>query len=126
MHPHFEIERQLANERVAALREAGRGSRRDASGVVIRASRDDEAGVLAELALLDDGPVPAGPALVAVVDGSVRAALPLDGGRPIADPFRRTTDLVALLEARAAQLRAECSRRRRFALRAPAALRRLV
>ena len=125
MHPHFEIERQMANDRVESLRRAGRRARREASDVVIRRSRSNEAGALAELALLDDAEMPAGPALVAEVDGSIRAALPLDGGRVIADPFRRTADLVALLEARAAQLRAECSRRR-FVLRAPAALRRLV
>jgi hypothetical protein len=125
MHPHFEIERQMANDRVDSLRRAGRRARRGTPDVVIRASRGNEAGALAELALLDEAEMPAGPALVAEVDGSIRAALPLDGGRVIADPFRRTADLVALLEARAAQLRAECSRRR-FALRAPAALRRLV
>jgi hypothetical protein len=125
MHPNFEIQRQMANERVESLRRSGRRARRESPDVVIRPSRSGEASALADLALLDGAAIPAGPALVAEVDGAIRAALPLDGGRAIADPFRRTSDLVALLEARASQLRAECSRRR-FALRAPAALRRLV
>jgi hypothetical protein len=35
----------------------------------------------------------------------VVAALPLDGGRPLADPFRRTAGAVELLALRARQLR---------------------
>jgi hypothetical protein len=127
MHPNFEIERQMANERVEALRRAGRRGRGEATAaVVIRASRADESGALAELALLDDADLPAGPALVAEVNGSIQAALPLEGGRAIADPFRRTSDLVELLEERASQIRRASGRRHRFALHAPAALRRLV
>jgi hypothetical protein len=84
---------------------------------VIRASRADEAAALAELALLDDADLPAGPALVAEVDGSIQAALPLGGGRAIADPFRRTSDLIALLEERASQIRRESGRGHRLALR---------
>ena len=126
MHPNFEIERQMANERVESLRRSARRARRDPSEVVIRQARGDEAGALADLALLDEAEMPAGPALVAEVDGSIRAALPLDGGRPIADPFRRTSNLIALLEARASQLSREAGGRRRFSLHAPSALRRLV
>jgi hypothetical protein len=33
------------------------------------------------------------------------AALPLDGGAALADPFKPTSDIVALLELRARQLR---------------------
>ncbi len=45
-----------------------------------------------------------GSALVAEVDGRLRAALPLDGSAPIADPFYRGAELVDLLRLRAAQL----------------------
>lgn len=117
MHLNFEIERQMANERVESLRRSARRGRSDAAAVVIRALRRDEAGALAELATLDDAETPSGPALVAEVDGSIRAALPLDGGRAIADPFRRTRDLVALLEARASQLDDHHGRRHRLARR---------
>lgn len=126
MHPNFQIERQMANDRVESLRRAGRRARGEPSEVVIRSARSDEAGALADLALLDEAEMPAGPAIVAEVDGSIRAALPLDGGQAIADPFRRTSNLIALLEARAAQLGREAGGRRRFSVHAPAALRRLV
>jgi hypothetical protein len=43
--------------------------------------------------------------LVAEVDGRLRAALPVDGGAPIADPFHRGRELLALLRLRAEQLR---------------------
>jgi hypothetical protein len=60
---------------------------------------------LAALADLDSGSAPSGPALVAEVDGRLRAALPLDGTSPIADPFHQGVELVELLRMRAAQLR---------------------
>jgi hypothetical protein len=50
-------------------------------------------------------PAPCGRALLAEVDGALRAALPLDGSAPIADPFHRSSELVDLLRVRAAQLR---------------------
>src|SRR5437764_338071 len=59
---------------------------------------------LRHLAELDAGPVPRGGALVAEVDGRLRAALPLDGGVPLADPFYRGAELVDLLRVRARQL----------------------
>jgi hypothetical protein len=59
---------------------------------------------LRHLAELDSGEPPQGAALVAEVDGRLRAALPLDGAAPIADPFHRGTELVELLRMRAAQL----------------------
>jgi hypothetical protein len=48
--------------------------------------------------------VPSGPSLVAEVDGRLRAALPLHGGAPIADPCHRGAELIELLELRASQL----------------------
>jgi hypothetical protein len=59
---------------------------------------------LRALADLDSGEVPDGRALVAEVDGRLRAALPLDGGRPLSDPFHRGVELIDLLEVRARQL----------------------
>jgi hypothetical protein len=56
------------------------------------------------LAELDSHPVPSGPTLVAELDGELVAALPLDGGEAIADPFRRSADVVALLQLRARQI----------------------
>jgi hypothetical protein len=59
---------------------------------------------LRELAELDSGPIPELPALVAEVDGRLRAALPLDGSAPLADPFHRGAELIQLLRIRASQL----------------------
>ena len=59
---------------------------------------------LARLAALDSASPPRGPALVALADSRMLAALPLGAGRPIADPFEPTAEAVALLELRAAQL----------------------
>jgi hypothetical protein len=74
------------------------------ANVTLRLADDGDARRLRILAQLDSAPVPSGPMLIAEVDGRLRAALPLDGGEPIADPFRRSADLIELLRARAAQL----------------------
>lgn len=76
-----------------------------AANLVIRASTARDGAALARLAELDSAPPPAGLYLLAEENGGVRAALPLEGGRIIADPFHRTADLVAMLELRAARLR---------------------
>ena len=135
MHP--EIERQLAAERVKELRRAGAVARLRAAtpraarkqDVVIRQARPQDHLALAALAVLDGAEQPMGRTIVAEVDGSIVAALPLDdGASPFSDPFRRTADLVALLEARAKQIASEGERahRKRLAWLRPAALRRLV
>jgi hypothetical protein len=72
--------------------------------IVIRASEAADAGQLHRLAALDSVRPITGPALVAEVAGSVLAALPLNGGRAIADPFSETAHLVELLEAHASVL----------------------
>jgi hypothetical protein len=72
--------------------------------IMIRASEATDAGELVRLEALDSADPIGGRALVAEVDGSLRAALPLDGGRPIADPFAETAHVVDLLEAHARAL----------------------
>lgn len=83
--------------------------------VTLRLAVPADARRLQTLAQLDSARVPSAAILIAEVDGRLRAALPLDGGAPIADPFRRSADLVELLRTRAAQLAgpAQGSRRRR-------------
>jgi hypothetical protein len=80
--------------------------------VLLRLSsvHDDEA--LARLAGLEGRPAPRGQHVVAEVGGVVVAALPLGAGSPIADPFRRTAQLMPLLELRAKQLADDGPRRR--------------
>ena len=67
--------------------------------VVIRAARGSDGNTLNNLARLDSQRPLAGEVLVAEQDGALVAAI--GGDRVIADPFRRTADLVALLRLRA-------------------------
>jgi hypothetical protein len=79
--------------------------------IIIRRSIDEDRPAVLELAALDSRPAPRGEALLVFVGTELRAALPLDGGEPLADPFHRTAELVDLLRLRAAVL-AKGSRRR--------------
>ena len=72
--------------------------------VTVRRSTSADQGALARLAALDSASPPRGPALVAEADSRMLAALPLGSGRPIADPFEPTAELVALLELRREQM----------------------
>ena len=84
--------------------------------MVIRRTTPDDGAALLRLASIDSAR-PLGPdALVAVVDGELRAAVSLRDGRAIADPFRPTAELVELLRVRAAQLEAPARARPRSRL----------
>ena len=83
--------------------------------MTVRFASPDDARALERLAALDSGTAPTGPSLVAEVDGEVVAALPLGRGRALADPLRRTVELVGLLELREAQLRGTARGRHRRA-----------
>jgi hypothetical protein len=72
--------------------------------VTLRHAGASDQARLRRLAELDSAQPPAGTTLVAEVDGRLRAALPLDGSEPIADPFHRGAELIELLRMRAAQL----------------------
>ena len=72
--------------------------------ITVRRSTSGDAGALARLAALDSASPPRGPALVAEADSRMLAALPIGSGRPIADPFEPTAELVALLELRRSQM----------------------
>jgi hypothetical protein len=93
--------------------------------VTVRLADYSDAAALVRLAALDSAQVPDGPVLVAEAGDQPVAAMPLHGGRPIADPFHRTTALVEMLDLRARQLRgshkpqARLSGRLRGALRTP-------
>jgi hypothetical protein len=103
----------IADEHRRELRDAARryrwsradsGARRQTGEITIRYARTTDAESLALLAELDSAAAPGVAALVAEVDGRPRAALPLDGSGPIADPFYRTAELIELLRIRARQL----------------------
>lgn len=74
------------------------------AAVTIRRATPADAYALSRLAALDSArPLP-GPVLVAEVDGELWAARDLHSGRVVADPFRLTASLVALLHERAVHL----------------------
>jgi len=73
--------------------------------LVLRPARVDDAVALRRLAQLDSKVEAPSEAMLAEVDGDVVAAVPMDGGAAIADPFRWTAVIVHLLRARVAQLR---------------------
>ena len=68
--------------------------------ITVRYSVASDLSELARLAALDSATPPRGPALIAEADSRMLAALPLGSGRPIADPFEPTGEIVALLELR--------------------------
>jgi hypothetical protein len=84
------------------------------ASITIRQSTVFDRGAIERVAALDSGRVPEGRSLVALENGEVRAVLPMDGSRPLADPFHHTAELVELMRAASPP-----SRRRRFALLRP-------
>jgi hypothetical protein len=73
--------------------------------VTLRYAVPADADALDRLAQLDSDRAPRGVVLVAEVDGELWAAISLDDHHAVADPFRPTGELVALLVERARQLR---------------------
>jgi hypothetical protein len=80
--------------------------------VSIRWAVQGDAPAIARLAELEDRPRPSGAVLIAQARGEVVAALPLEGGEPLADPFQPSTEIIELLAFRARQLSASSDRRR--------------
>jgi hypothetical protein len=65
--------------------------------LTIRRADSSDTGALARLAALDSAFPPTGDALLAEVGGEVWAAVEIDSGAAIADPFRPSGELVDLL-----------------------------
>jgi hypothetical protein len=81
--------------------------------IALRTAQPSNGPALNRLATLDSAKTPAGQALLAEVDGELRAAVSLETGQAVADPFRPTADLVALLAVAATATRRPGSRVRR-------------
>lgn len=73
--------------------------------ITIRAATPADRDRLSRLAQRDSATVPAGPLLVAESDGAIRAAIAVETGRLIADPFHPTAALAELLRTRAGSVR---------------------
>jgi hypothetical protein len=122
-----------ASEHIADLHRAANGRGAGRAGVrrrrgtaaassarpvaAVRFAHPDEARTLRRLAQLDDAPELAGEILVATIDAEIVAALSLDDGRVVANPFILTSDAVELLRRTATALTGRHRRRSRFELR---------
>ena len=108
----------LADERERAIRAKSRDAwRRHQSGrLKLRDASESDAAHLQRLARLDSRPQPpAGRLVVAIDEGVLVAAVAVESGDVIADPFRSTAPVVALLRLRAQAMRiSEPPRRRIF------------
>ena len=71
--------------------------------IAIRRAHERDARKIERLAALDSSVPPRGTVLLAEVDGEPWAALGIDDGHVVADPFRRSAGVVELLMARARQ-----------------------
>ena len=80
-------------------------TREPAEQVTVRFARPEDAGGVTRLAQLESARTPQGPLLLAEVAGDLVAALPVDGGSALADPFRPTRGYVGLLEVYRRQVR---------------------
>jgi hypothetical protein len=89
------------------------------AAVTIRRPREDgsDGAAIAALAERDSGEIPGGYTLVAEVEGTILAAISIEDGKVLADPFSHTRELRTLLELRRAQLRRRSRPRRLHALR---------
>ena len=77
-----------------------------ANRYLIRLATDDDAASLARLAELDGRGRLHGPALIGYLNGQPAAAIAVADRQTVADPRRRTDDLVACLRVRASALHA--------------------
>ena len=75
------------------------------TAITIRRATQDDATALRRLAQLDAALLPEGDLLVAEVEGEIRAALRIDDGAYVSDPFFPSRDLVGMLHTRAKAIR---------------------
>jgi len=93
---------QAADQRRAAAEH--RRSHQSIGAVEMRRATPGDERAVRRLAQLDEMTPPQGDVLLAEVDGRLVAALPIEGGRAVADPFTPTQEIVELLVLRAAAL----------------------
>ena len=74
------------------------------TAVTIRRATDADAFALRRLAVIDSASPPTGDVLLAEMGDELWAAVSVDTGAAIADPFRPSADLVDLLRLRAERL----------------------
>lgn len=106
----LELRRMIMEDRIASLRRAARPRKRteparvESPDIELRMCKPADDPEIDRLAALSDVPAPFGRLVVALLDGKLVAAKPLNGDPVLRDPFVKTAHLVHLLEVRAAQL----------------------
>ena len=85
--------------------------------LTIRRAAARDLGAVADLAALDSSSPPTGDVLLAEVGHELWAAIEVDSGAAIADPFRPSGDVVELLRFRAERARGESADKRRSVAR---------
>ena len=107
----LEVRRLIMEDRIATLRRSARPRKRapearvESPDIELRLCKPADDPAIDRLAALSEVPVPFGRLVVALLDGTLVAALPLSGGDVLRDPFVKTAHLVHLLQLRAEQLR---------------------
>jgi hypothetical protein len=83
----------------------------DLKDLTIRVATPDDARVLQYLAQIDSAPLVTGRVPLAELDGVPYAAISLDTGAVVADPFRPTAEAVRMLRLRRYQVTRQGGRR---------------
>ena len=109
MHP--DLHSRYASERLkdhhgGAEPEADGTATLEAETITIRPLQGADVAAVELLAELEESRVPPGRLLVAEVEGTIEAAVAVEGGETVANPFSASGEAVSLLRIRAAQLRA--------------------
>lgn len=130
---HSQLNHLIADERIVDLRHAaGRARAANSSAeappqvrevISIRRAGEADRVALLRLAGLDSARPLVGDVLIARVGDEPRAALEVETGATVADPFRHSTHVVGLLKLRAEGLRRQPAARRLPRLRRRLALR---
>jgi hypothetical protein len=103
----FRRSAHVADERPAAERQS--------EAVTIRHAHQADLPALQRLAALDSRRLPSGELFVAEIDGEIQAAVSIDTGAVIADPFEPTAAIVDLLRLHAEAIRPQAPRTRKAA-----------
>jgi hypothetical protein len=110
-----ELDARRAGERARRLREVESTPSRFApsADVVIREAQAADEAALMRLAELDSASIPSGRVVIVKADGQIRAAMGVEDGALVADPFAATSGLEDLLRLRTSQLRGAAHREHR-------------
>jgi hypothetical protein len=96
--------------RPRTIEEPTRQRQSDDAPLIIRHADPVDLPALQRLAALDSRRIPSGELFVAEVSGSLRAAVSIDTGAVIADPFEHTAAIVDLLRLHASAVRTPARR----------------